>query len=188
MEFILEAEKMKNIYRQTFLVHEDRTENDAEHSWHLALMLPILAEHADFPADLLKTIRMVLIHDIVEIDAGDTYCYDYKGYENKREREEKAADRLFGLLPLDQESEFRAIWEEFEENETPEANLANAMDRLQPLLLNIAKGGISWKNHEVKYEQVAERMLPIKKGSYKLWEYVMGLLDECCEKGMLPKE
>ena len=149
MEFIVEVDKVKNIFRQTYLADGTRKENDAEHSWHLALSAVLLQEHMEEKADITKVIIMVLIHDLVEIDAGDTYAYDEEGTQSKREREEKGADRIFGMLPEDQGEMFRALWEEFEAYETPEAKFAHLLDNFQPLLLNDASDGKSWAEHGV---------------------------------------
>ena len=149
MEFILEVDKVKKIVRQTYLSDASRKENDAEHSWHLALMAVLLKEYSNEEVDLAKVIPMVLIHDLVEIDAGDTYAYDEAGAETKRERETKAADRIFGLLPGDQGTWFRELWEEFEAYETAEAKFAHVLDNAQPLLLNDASNGRSWDRHGV---------------------------------------
>ena len=144
MEFIVEVDKVKKIIRQTYLADSSRKENDAEHSWHLALMAVLLQEYSNEEVDLARVIPMVLIHDLVEIDAGDTYAYDAAGSADKRERETKAADRIFALLPEDQGSWFRALWEEFEAYETAEAKFAHVLDNCQPLLLNDASDGLSW--------------------------------------------
>lgn len=204
IEFLLEADKMKSLYRQTYIIHDEargdsmrefegdtdkfkRRENDAEHSFHLALFAMTLAEHANVPVDVLKVMKMVLIHDIVEIDAGDTYCYDNKGYETKREREERAADRLFGILPEDQEKEYRALWEEFERMDTAESRFAAALDRMQPMLLNAAREGVSWREHNVCYDRVRERNKHIADGSTDLWEYMEKVLDDALLKGNIEK-
>lgn len=187
IDFIIEMDKLKNIYRQTYVLHENRKENDSEHSWHLALMAFVLKDYSNEPVDILKVMKMVLIHDIVEIDAGDTYCYDKSGYETKRLREEKAAERIFGILPETQRDEMRALWEEFEAVDTAESKFAAALDRIQPVLLNIAKEGLSWKEHGISYKQVYERNFPISKGSDKIWAYVDELLKSCVEKGFLLK-
>lgn len=186
MEFMLELDKMKNIYRQTRVLHEDRAENDAEHSWHLAIMAFLLAEYSNEKIDVLKTMKMVLLHDVVEIDAGDTYCYDAKGNETKAERENQAAERIFGLLPDDQQKEFHSLWREFEDVETPESRFANALDRVQPLMLNYTKGGESWKEHGIHYDQVYERTKKIQPGSDVLWDYIHAVIDECRKVGILP--
>ncbi len=186
ISFLLELDKLKNIYRQTLVLHEDRAENDAEHSFHLAIMACILAEHANTPVDVLHTMKMVLVHDVVEIDAGDTYCYDVKGNEDKAEREQKAADRLFALLPEDQEQEFRGLWEEFEAKETPESKFANALDRIQPMLLNYTKGGISWMKHGISEEQVTNRNIPtVSAGSDTIGEFAEEIIRAAKEAGYL---
>ncbi len=186
IEFLLELDKLKNIYRQTLVLHEDRAENDAEHSFHLAIMACILAEHANTPVDVLHTMKMVLVHDVVEIDAGDTYCYDAKGNEDKAEREQKAADRLFALLPEEQEQEFRGLWEEFEAKETPESKFANALDRIQPMLLNFKKGGISWMKHGITEEQVTNRNIPtVSAGSDTIGEFAEEIIRAAKEAGYL---
>ncbi|MBE6848859.1 MAG: HD domain-containing protein [Ruminococcus sp.] len=184
--FLLELDKLKNIYRQTLVLHEDRAENDAEHSFHLAIMACILAEHANEPVDVLHVMKMVLVHDVVEIDAGDTYCYDTKGYEDKAEREQKAADRLFALLPEEQEREFRGLWEEFEEKATPEAKFANALDRIQPMLLNYKKGGISWMKHGISEQQVTNRNIPtVSAGSDTIGEFAAEIIKAAKDAGYL---
>lgn len=185
MDFIIEIDKMKNIYRQTLVLHEDRAENDAEHSWHLAMMVMLLSEYANEPIDVLHTVKMVLIHDIVEVDAGDTYCYDKEGYKDKAEREEKAAQRLFGMLPEEQRNELYGLWREFEEFKTPESKFANAVDRCQPMTLNYKKGGISWKKHGIKSSQVYERNKNIGQGSELIWQYMQEVLKDAEDKGML---
>ena len=185
IEFLVEIDKMKNIYRQTLVLHEDRAENDAEHSWHLAMLVMILSEYSNQPIDVLHVIKMVLIHDIVEIDAGDTYCYDVEGNKTKAEREEKASQRLFGILPDDQKQELYNLWREFEDKNTPESKFANVVDRIQPITLNYRKGGISWKNHGVPSKQVLDRNAHVCEGSKELWEYVKDIIDDAIEKGML---
>ncbi len=186
LAFILEADRMKNIYRQTLVLHEDRQENDAEHSFHLALMAAILAEHARVSVDVTVVMKMVLVHDIVEIDAGDTYAYDTAGNETKRAREVKAADRLFALLPEDQAEEFRGLWEEFEARETPEAKFANAIDRLQPMMLNYEKGGISWKRRSITAEQARARNHDItSEGSAVLGSLADAIVEAAKAEGML---
>ena len=186
LAFILELDHLKNIYRRTYVLHEDRRENDAEHSFHLAIMACILAEHAKKPVDVLHTVKMVLIHDVVEIDAGDTYCYDTEGYKTKAAREQKAADRLFALLPEDQCREYRALWEEFEARETPEAKFANALDRVQPMLLNFKKGGISWMEHEITAEQVKARNIGITdEGSEVIGQLAAEIIETARQEGML---
>lgn len=205
IEFLIEADKMKSLYRQTYIINDEkrsdsmrdmpaddiplkRRENDAEHSFHLALFAMTLAEYANIPVDLLRVMKMVLIHDIVEIDAGDTYCYDTKGYESKREREEKAADRLFGLLPEDQEREYRSLWEEFEAMNTAESRFAAALDRMQPMLLNYTKNGISWQEHDISYDRVYERNKHISQGSEALWEYMEEALKDALDRGIIKEK
>lgn len=186
IEFIVEVDKLKHIMRQTYLANGTRKENDAEHSWHLALMVFLLAEHTLEPKiDLLRTMKMVLIHDIVEIDAGDTYCYDEIAALDKAKRERKAAERIFNLLPSDQAEEIWELWEEFEEVRTPEARFAAALDRLQPLLLNYASQGLSWHEHEVQRSQCLNRNNHIENSSKVLWDYALQILDEAVKKGYL---
>lgn len=170
-EFIRELDKEKFIGRQTYLTDGVRKENDAEHAWHLALMAVILGEYANEPIDLLKTVTMVLLHDVVEIDAGDTYAYDEEGQRTQQARETAAAERLFGLLPADQGEKFRRLWEEFEARETPEAKFARTMDNLQPLMLNAATDGKAWVEHGVRLSQVLRRNEHSGEGSETLWAY-----------------
>ena len=183
--FIVEVDKVKNIFRQTYLADGERKENDAEHSWHLAMMAVLLQEHMKEKADLAKVMTMVLIHDLVEIDAGDTYAYDEKGARTKREREVKAADRIFGLLPEDQGAYFRELWEEFEAYETPEAKFAHLLDNFQPLLLNDASGGKSWKEHGVHRAQPMKRNERIPETSETVWEKMLEIFDKHVECGNL---
>lgn len=183
MKFILEVDKVKEIFRQTYLSDGSRKENDAEHSWHLALMAVLLKEYANEEVDLLKVIPMVLIHDLVEIDAGDTYAYDQAGLATQRERETKAADRIFGLLPSDQAEVFRALWEEFEAYETAEAKFAHALDNCQPLFLNDASGGKSWREHGVHKSQIYKRNEHTAEGSVEIWEYMKTLVDKHIQLG-----
>lgn len=170
-EFLKEIDKEKNIFRQTYLADGMRKENDAEHAWHMALFVMVLSEYANEDIDVLKTMKIVLIHDLIEIYAGDTYAYDSKGNESKRGRELAAADRLFNILPKDQAEEFRALWDEFEENITPEARFANTMDKIQPLMLNNASEGRSWEEHGVHALQVYGRNEKTHLGSEELWKY-----------------
>lgn len=171
MEFCREIDKEKLIGRQTYLADGSRKENDAEHAWHMAIMAVLLGEYANEEIDLLRTMTMLLIHDIVEIDAGDTYAYDEEGKKTQRQREEKAADRLFGLLPEDQAAAFRELWEEFEEGKTPEARFARTMDNIQPAMLNAASGGRSWAEHRTCLSQILGRNANTAAGSQRLWEY-----------------
>jgi len=186
IDFIVEVDKLKQIYRQTYITDGTRKENDAEHSWHLALMVFLLAEHTlEQKIDILHTMKMVIIHDIVEIDAGDTYCYDEIGALDKDERERKAAARIFNLLPADQAKEIWELWEEFEEVRTPEARFAAALDRLQPLILNYTAEGKSWQEHEVKRSQCLNRNNHIENSSKVLWDYALRVLNEAVKKGYL---
>ncbi|RVT73987.1 HD domain-containing protein [Flavobacterium sufflavum] len=186
--FIKEIDKVKYIQRKTKLFNSDRNENDAEHSWHLALMAIVLAEHSDEPVDILKVVKMVLIHDIVEIDAGDTFIYDSQKNHSNTDEERLAANRIFGLLPKQQADELIAIWEEFEAGETKEAKFAKAMDRLEPLLQNTSNNGGTWKEFDVSYKKVYEKKSVIKEGSSTLWNYAEGLINESVEKGILKNE
>ncbi|MEE1008703.1 MAG: HD domain-containing protein [Agathobacter sp.] len=172
-DFAKEIDKEKEIVRQTFLADGSRKENDAEHAWHMAIMTILLSEYANEEIDVLKTITMLLIHDIVEIDAGDTYAYDEEGKKTQREREEKAAERIFGLLPEEKGEYFRNLWEEFEEYKTPEAKFAHTMDNIQPAMLNAASGGESWREHEVHFSQILNRNAKTMDGSKAIWDYAM---------------
>lgn len=171
-------DKVKNIFRQTYLADGNRKENDAEHSWHLALMAVLLKEYSNEEVDLSKVIPMVLAHDLVEIDAGDTYAYDEKGAATKDARERKAADRIYGLLPEDQGQWLKALWEEFEAYETPEAKFAHVLDNCQPLFLNDASNGRSWEEHQVKKSQIYKRNRKTGEGSEVIWEYMKELIDK----------
>lgn len=187
IDFIKEIDKVKYIQRKTKLFNSDRNENDAEHSWHLAMMTLVLAEHANAPIDVLKVLKMVLIHDIVEIDAGDTFLYDTAKSHSNTEEERKAAERIFGMLPKAQADEFIAIWEEFESGHTPEAKFARTMDRLEPLLQNASNNGGTWSEYGIGYEQVLEKKSMIKDGSTAIWNYAENLINESVEKGILKK-
>lgn len=171
IKFIKEIDKEKTITRQTLLTNGIQKEDDAQHAWHMAIMTLLLSEYANEEIDILKTISMLLIHDIVEIDAGDTYAYDQKGIKTQRERETKAADRIFGLLPEDQKVKFRMLWEEFENNETPESHFAHTMDNFQPVMLNDATNGKMWEENKVRLSQILKRNEKTKLGSKILWEY-----------------
>lgn len=185
-QFCLEADKEKFIGRQTYLSDGIRKENDAEHAWHMALMTLVLSEYANEEIDVLKTISMILIHDIVEIDAGDTYAYDETGKKSQREREEKAADRIFNILPADQQKKFRALWEEFEAAESKEARFARTMDNVQPLMLNNATDGKSWEERGVRLSQILKRNQITPTGSKELWEYTFkNLISPSLKKGKI---
>ena len=185
IQFIVEADKVKNIFRQTYLADGRRKENDAEHSWHLALMAVLLKEHMNEDADVARVMIMVQIHDLVEIDAGDTYAYDEKGAQTKREREVKAAERIFGILPEDQGRYFRELWEEFEAYETPEAKFAHLLDNFQPILLNDASGGKSWVEHGVHKSQPMKRNERIPGTSDIIWEKMQEIFEKHVENGNL---
>ena len=182
-DFIKEIDKEKFIIRQTYLSDARKKENDAEHAWHMAIMTVLLAGYANEKIDVLKTVTMLLIHDIVEIDAGDTYAYDDDGAKTKRAREKKGADRIFGLLPEDQGKWLYDLWEEFEAYETPEAKYAHMLDNSQPLFLNDATDGISWVEHGVKKSQIYKRNSRTGEGAPKIWEYMQELIDKHVEKG-----
>ncbi|MDO4451676.1 MAG: HD domain-containing protein [Lachnospiraceae bacterium] len=183
IQFIVEVDKVKNIFRQTYLSDGERKENDAEHSWHLALSAILLKEYVSEEVDLLKVITMVLIHDLVEIDAGDTYAYDSEGAKDKREREEKAADRIFGILPIEQGQYFRELWEEFEAYETEDAKYAHLLDNFQPMLLNDAAKGKSWSEHQVKKEQIYKRNERIEETSETIWEEMQRIVEKNIQLG-----
>jgi putative hydrolase of HD superfamily len=184
LAFVLEIDRLKQIYRQSYLVDGTRKENDAEHSWHIACMALVLREYAP-DVDLLRVISMLLVHDLIEIDAGDTYAYDEEAAKSKREREVAAAERIFGLLPEGQGKEFRELWDEFEEKQTKEAEFAHVMDRIQPFLLNHASGGKSWKEHGVKKSQIYGRNAWMEGKYDEIWEYMKELIDEHVAKGNL---
>lgn len=185
LRFIVEVDGLKRVLRQTLLTDGSRRENSAEHSWHLALMASLLAEHSAVPVDLPRTVRMLLVHDVVEIDAGDTFCYDAAANLDREERERCAAERLFGLLPEEQASELRELWEEFEARETAEARFANALDRLQPLLHNYHTEGGTWRIHGITREQVVARMRPIEQAMPSVWPYVLAVVEQVCAAGHL---
>lgn len=185
--FIKEIDKIKYIQRRTKLFNSDRNENDAEHSWHLAMMALVLSGHSNAEIDLLKVVKMVLIHDIVEIDAGDTFIYDQNKNHENTDEELKAAQRIFGLLPEKQAAQFIEIWTEFEEGITEEAKFARSMDRLEPLLQNTSNNGGTWKEFNVKYQTVYNKKKIIQNGSSTLWEYAEKLIDDSVKKGILEK-
>lgn len=185
IDFILELDQLKTVIRRSRLTDGSRYENTAEHSWHLAMLALVLADRAGPDVDVLRAVKAVLVHDIVEIDAGDTYIYDDDGRSDKEEREERAADRLFGLLPSDQRDEFRDLWTEYEERRTPTGRFAYALDRLQPLLLNASSGGMSWTENGVTREQVEAVNRPISEGSAVLWELAEAIIDAAHREGLL---
>lgn len=185
LSFILELDKEKNILRQTHLSNHGRREDDAEHAWHMAVMAYLLQEYSNETVDIGHVMIMCLLHDVVEIDAGDTYAYDDQGKKTQHEREEKAAERIYGILPEDQKIQLRALFEEFEENRTPEAKFAHAMDNLQPLLLNDSNGGGDWKEHHVSYNTVMQRQGKTKEGSTALFEVIKEKMDKHADAGNL---
>ncbi len=186
MEFILEVDKLKNVLRKTILMDRSRRENSAEHSWHIALTVLILSEYAkDSEVDFFRVMKILLVHDLIEIDAGDTYCYDDIGRKDQARRENNAADRIFNLLPADQAAFLRELWDEFEERKTPESKFANALDRLQPFLHNYFTEGQIWLENSIKSAQVKARMLPVDDGAPLLWNYVSALIDAGVKKGFL---
>lgn len=187
MAFIREVDKEKTIFRQTWLTDGTRKENDAEHSWHLAMMAMLLSEYANEKVDVLHVMSMVLIHDLVEIDAGDTYAYDDAGNKTKAKRELAAADRLFNILPEDQAKKLRALWDEFEEAKTPEAKFASTLDKCQPILLNDASGGKSWDEHEVYAQQIWKRNEKTAEGSETIWDFFKRIIEENIENGKIKK-
>ena len=188
LAFILEADKEKNILRQTHLSGYIRRENDAEHAWHMALMIYLLKEYSNEKIDVAKAMMMALIHDIVEIDAGDTYAYDTKALETQKEREAQASERIFGLLPEDQKQELQTLFEEFERFETPESKFAHAMDNFQPLLLNHSNGGRDWREHGVSKTKVVGRQQTTQLGARDIWAYTQAIIDENVEAGNILDE
>ena len=188
LAFLLEADRLKGVLRQTLLCDGSRRENSAEHSWHLALMAAVLVEHATEPVDVHRVIRMLLVHDLVEIDAGDTFAYDTGGNADRAAREQHAADRIFGMLPGDQGAELRAVWDEFEEGTSPEARVAVALDRMQPLLLNHQTDGGSWRTHGVRRTQVLRRMEPIRQALPSLWPTVEAIIAQNCTLGHITSD
>jgi putative hydrolase of HD superfamily len=185
VEFILEIDKLKTVLRQTYLMDGSRRENSAEHTWHLTVMALVLSEYANAPVNVLQVLKMLVVHDIVEIDAGDTYIYDERASLDKAAREEAAADRLFGLLPADQAAELRALWNEFEQRQTPEARFAAALDRLMPLLHNYHTQGKSWRAHGVTADRVVARVRHIEEGSQALWDFAQGVIEAAVAHGYL---
>ena len=183
VEFILEIDKEKNIFRQTHLSGHGRNENDAEHAWHMAVMVYLLQEYANEPVNIAKVMVMCLIHDVVEIDAGDTYAYDTEGLKTQKAREDAAKERIYSLLPEDQKTDLQGLFDEFQENKTPEAKFAHAMDNLQPLLLNNSNNGGDWREHQVTADQVYGRQAKTREGSQQLFELTDMLIQENIRKG-----
>lgn len=187
-DFFREIDKEKRIERQTYLTDCVRKENDAEHAWHMAIMTILLSDYANEKIDVLRTVTMLLIHDIVEIDAGDTYAYDDVGKQTQKEREDKAAERIFGMLPQPQADKFRAIWNEFEASQTSEAKFAHAMDNIQPVMLNSATDGRAWHEHGVHLEKILNRNKVTVEGSKILWDYALkNFIEPNVEKGRIAK-
>lgn len=183
--FIAEVDKIKQIIRKTLLTDSSRQENDAEHSWHLALMAILLEEYASESVDMKRVLKMVTVHDLVEIYAGDTFAFDEKGNIDKEERENAAADKLFGLLPKEQGMELKALWKEFDAMNTADSKFASSLDRLQPFIHNVLTDGHTWKLGKVSKEQVYKRMEPVKIGCPALWPWVQGQIDLAIEKGYI---
>ncbi|MBN1346842.1 MAG: HD domain-containing protein [Phycisphaerae bacterium] len=185
IQFVLEIDKLKSIYRRSYLLNEQRNENSAEHSWHVAMLAMILVEHVDEPVDLTRVVKMLLIHDIVEIDADDTFIYDEAAMAGKADAERKAADRIFGLLPEDQRDELIALWHEYEARQTPEARFALAVDRLMPLMHNVSTKGKAWREHGVTSRQVIKVNSRIGDASAELWDFARSRIEEAVAKGHL---
>ncbi len=187
LDFLLEADRLRHVLRRTTLADASRRENSAEHSWHLALTAIVLAEHASDPVDVSRVVEMVLIHDLVEIDTGDTFAYDEEARRDQRARERTAADRIFALLPDDQAGRWRALWEEFDVGRTADAVFARCVDRLQPILLNFASGGVAWEEHGIAVDHVLERNRELAGGAPALWEHVRDLVEEAAQRGWLQR-
>ena len=187
LDFVLEIDKEKNVFRQTHLSGHGRRENDAEHAWHMSIMAYLLREYANEPVDIARVMLMCLIHDIVEIDAGDTYAYDAENLKTQKAREDAAKERIFSLLPDDQRAELIALFDEFEAYETPESKFAHSMDNLQPLLLNDSNGGGDWREHGVTAETVYGRQRKTRLGSERLFEVTDKIIQENIRKGNLPE-
>ena len=188
IEFVIEIDKLKSVLRKTILMGSSRQENAAEHSWHLAVMAIFLSEYAgEKRIDLLRVLKMLLIHDIVEIDAGDTYCYDDAEVAKQAAREKKASERIFSILPSDQAEEFRSLWDEFGARETSESRFANALDCFQPVLHNYNTDGKIWKKHRITRDQVLKRNEHIQYSAPVLWEYISKFIDDAVRQGMLLK-
>ena len=185
ISFIEQIDRLKLVLRQNLVMDESRRENSAEHSWHIATMAMVLAEYAPCTLDQLRVLKMLLLHDIIEVEAGDTFCFDVEANKDKQEREQLAADQVFGLLPADLNDEFRVLWDEFEEGETAEARFANSLDRFQVLLQNFNTRGGTWRIHNIEKARVIERMLLIKEGAPLLWPVVESYLEQACAQGLL---
>lgn len=188
LEFLAEIDRMKTVYRRNIVIDRSRQEDDASHSWHMAMFACLLKEYAPEGIDLLTVLKMCLVHDLVEIYAGDTFCYDAVGNMDKAERERAAADKLFGMLPEDQAAEFRSLWEEFDDPSTPDGWFAAAVDRLQPFLLNYHTDGHTWHLAPVKKADLLNRIAPVRYGLPEVWDAVLAMVDDAIEKGMVPGE
>jgi putative hydrolase of HD superfamily len=187
IHFIVELDKLKSVLRQSHLVDGSRRENTAEHSWHVTLMAVLLAEYANAPVDLLRVVKMLLVHDVVEIDAGDTFVYDEVAALTKAARERAAADRIFGLAPPEQAAELRALWDEYELAQTPDAKYAAALDRFMPMLHNYHSGGKTWLAHNITEDRVLQRNAGIGDGAAEIWRYAQALVRDAVDKGFLPR-
>ena len=185
IEFIKEIDKLKEIYRRSYLLSQTRNENSAEHCWHVSMMALLLSEHANFNINITRVIEMLLIHDIVEIDAGDTFCYDEAGNLDKEQREQKAADRIFAILPDDQADRLMKLWQEYENADTPEARFAIALDRLMPIIHNYSTSGKVWRENGITKDQVLNKNKKIGNGSSALWEFAKEQIFKAVEKGIL---
>jgi 5'-deoxynucleotidase YfbR-like HD superfamily hydrolase len=185
IQFLETLDQLKQVLRQNLVMDESRRENSAEHSWHIATMAMVLFEYASQPLDQLRVLKMLLLHDLVEIEAGDTFCFDVEGNKDKVEREQRAATLVFGRLPADLGGEFRALWDEFEAGRSAEAQFANALDRFQVLLQNLNSRGGTWRIHDIEKARVVQRMLPIKQGAPALWPVVENCLARACAEGLL---
>lgn len=187
LQFILEVDKLKSVLRRSLIANGERLENSAEHSWHLALCALVLHEHANKPVNLARVLKMVLVHDIVEIDAGDTFLFDEVGNTSKAEREQEAANRIFGFLPDDQQVELHVLWEEFEARETADAKFAAALDRLMPALHNYHNQGFSWHEHNITSQQIMPKVAHMRDGSETLWQTVQGIVEDSIAQGFLTR-
>lgn len=188
IKFIVELDKMKSILRQTSIIGEEKREDDAEHSWHISVMAMVLGEYCNEKIDICKVIKMLLTHDLVEIFAGDTFCYDKVGNEDKKEREELAAEKIFGMLDEDKGKELRGLWDEFEEMKTPEALFAASMDRLQPMLNNYHNNGGTWRKFNVAKEDIYKRIAPVNESSDELWDFVQNMIEDAYNRGLILAE
>ncbi len=187
LDFLAEIDKMKSIVRMNILIDRSRREDDAGHSWHMAMCALVLFEHAKEPdLDLLKILKMCLVHDLVEIYAGDTYCYDQVGNQSKAAREQASANRLFAQLPIEQGSEYRALWDEFDAMETKEGLYAAAVDRIQPFLLNYYTDGHTWQFASVGVEDLLGRLAPVRDALPALWETLLEMIEDCKRRDLIP--